>query len=367
MKQETILLLALLLVGTARGQEADKVLFPAYAGNTRSEVRMPQEVNGYRVLKADLHTHTFFSDGSVSPEMRVDEAWKTGLDVLAITDHIEYKTLREHIQGDENAAYGLARKRARERGILLIQGAEVTRPHPQYGHFNVLFVRDANRLRLDNPREALAEALAQGAFVTWNHPAWAVDTCRLHDFQRELLAAGMIHGIEVFNNNEYYPPALRWSREYGLTVLSCSDVHTTVYANDGVHGAGCATAGWFLRPMTLVFARRATADAVREALFARRTLASFGGCLAGEAELLADFFRACVAVSEVCRADGRVTYRLDNRSGLPFLLALGKKRMALPPGHSLDVPLKETDTSLELRVENAFTDRQETLAVRLPL
>lgn len=41
------------------------------------------------MYKADLHTHTMFSDGRVTPEWRVDEAWMDGLDVVAITDHIE--------------------------------------------------------------------------------------------------------------------------------------------------------------------------------------------------------------------------------------------------------------------------------------
>lgn len=367
MKKSLLLLLSCWLLEGASGQNLNKVLFPAYAEYTRTEVRMPQEVEGYRVLKADLHTHTFFSDGSVSPVMRVDEAWKTGLDVLAITDHIEYKTLREYIHGDDNVSYELAEQQARERGVLLIKGSEVTRKHPQYGHFNALFIQDANRLRVDEPKAAIAEAIAQGAFITWNHPAWAVDTCRLYDFQRELLAEGMIHGIEVFNNAEYYPLAQRWSREFGLTLLSCSDVHTTVYANDGVQGAGCAVSAPYCRPMTLIFVSEPSLEGVKEALFARRTLASFGGCLAGEASLLAAFFRACISVSKIHREDGTVIYRLDNHSGLPFRLAYGKKRMALWPDKSMDVKLKETDKTLELRVENAFVSEQETLIVHLPL
>lgn len=46
---------------------------------------------GFHVLKCDFHTHTIFSDGRVWPTMRVDEAWKDGLDAIAITDHIEVR------------------------------------------------------------------------------------------------------------------------------------------------------------------------------------------------------------------------------------------------------------------------------------
>lgn len=56
----------------------------------RNEFILP-EVGGYKVLKSDLHTHSIYSDGSVLPEYRVREAWVDGLDVLAITEHIEWR------------------------------------------------------------------------------------------------------------------------------------------------------------------------------------------------------------------------------------------------------------------------------------
>ena len=56
----------------------------------RREIVIPQ-VNGYTVYKADLHTHTIYSDGSVTPEYRVREAWMDGLDVMACTEHLEYR------------------------------------------------------------------------------------------------------------------------------------------------------------------------------------------------------------------------------------------------------------------------------------
>lgn len=56
----------------------------------RTEIVLPQ-VNGYNVYKADLHLHTIYSDGDVTPEYRVHEAWNTGLDVVASTEHVEYR------------------------------------------------------------------------------------------------------------------------------------------------------------------------------------------------------------------------------------------------------------------------------------
>ena len=56
----------------------------------RVEFVLP-EVGGYTVYKADLHTHSIYSDGDCTPEFRVREAWYDGLDVLAITEHVEYR------------------------------------------------------------------------------------------------------------------------------------------------------------------------------------------------------------------------------------------------------------------------------------
>ena len=42
-------------------------------GRQRVEMVLPQ-VRGFNIYKADLHNHTIFSDGSVTPEFRIQEA-----------------------------------------------------------------------------------------------------------------------------------------------------------------------------------------------------------------------------------------------------------------------------------------------------
>ena len=42
----------------------------------------------YQTLSTDLHMHTVFSDGSVWPDIRVQEALMDGLDAIAITEHL---------------------------------------------------------------------------------------------------------------------------------------------------------------------------------------------------------------------------------------------------------------------------------------
>jgi len=60
----------------------------------------------------DLHCHTHFSDGLLSPEAVVARAKERGVAVLAITDH------------DTIAALGIAQKAALGAGITLISGIE---------------------------------------------------------------------------------------------------------------------------------------------------------------------------------------------------------------------------------------------------
>ena len=57
------------------------------------------DLPGYKTLVCDLHMHSVFSDGSVWPDIRIEEAKRDGLDVIATTEHIEsvsYTHLRAH-------------------------------------------------------------------------------------------------------------------------------------------------------------------------------------------------------------------------------------------------------------------------------
>lgn len=91
----------------------------------RVEFVLP-EVGGYTVYKADLHTHSIYSDGDCTPEFRVREAWYDGLDVLAITEHVEYRRhegkmlnfLKGYVpEGTEPVNYNIIAKPADEQGI----------------------------------------------------------------------------------------------------------------------------------------------------------------------------------------------------------------------------------------------------------
>ncbi|HEV7238088.1 MAG TPA: PHP domain-containing protein [Thermoanaerobaculia bacterium] len=90
---------------------------------------------------ADLHTHTYHSDGTRSPKEVVDVALEHGLDILAISDH------------DNLAAYFEIRSYADERGVTLIPAMELSCEvggvdvHVLAYAFNALDERIEQRLR----------------------------------------------------------------------------------------------------------------------------------------------------------------------------------------------------------------------------
>ena len=110
----------------------------------RNEIRVP-DPEGYRTLKCDFHIHTVFSDGLVWPTVRVDEAYREGLDAIALTEHLEYRPHRQDIIASHNRSYEIAEKTARNNQVILIRGSEITRPMAP-GHFNAIFLSDCDAL-----------------------------------------------------------------------------------------------------------------------------------------------------------------------------------------------------------------------------
>jgi 3',5'-nucleoside bisphosphate phosphatase len=231
----------------------------------RKELRFP-DPEGFITLKCDFHMHTPFSDGYVWPTERVKEAWLEGLDVISITDHIEYRRNAAYLTKDLNAPYELARREAQKYNMILIKGAEITRNMPP-GHFNALFLDDVNALEKDDFMDAVEAAIQQDGFVFWNHPGWrqgAADTPYWYPIHKELLKKGWMHGIEIVNWEWYYPEAHASALEYGLTMFGNSDIH-------GAASESRSENPHWHRPMTLVFATTRTTEGVREALKSGRT------------------------------------------------------------------------------------------------
>ena len=285
------------------------------------------DVGEFKVLKGDFHIHTLFSDGQVMPRDRVSEAVDNGLDVIAITDHIEYRIflggqgrglkLVEN-NDDHNIAYNLAKPDAEKSNLILVQGTEITKRMIPPGHLNALFTKDVNPIAaaVDDWKQMLAVAADQGAFIQWNHPGWVEPASgglekdvpmRFFDEHEEARSKGHLHGVEVFNGWEVYPVALDWCNERDIAPIANSDIHASEWNNYGHHNP--------LRPMTLILAKDRSYDSVREAFFAKRTVGWAANLILGRQPWVEQLFRACVEIKTT--ANGLT---LQNRSDIPCLI-----------------------------------------------
>src|SRR5690554_2890394 len=137
-----LLFTALFSYGQKREAEGMKYLDENRRPIFRENIYIP-EVDGYKVLKCDFHTHTIFSDGRVWPTIRNQEIWEEGLDAYAITDHIEYTPFSDDVRVDYNRSYELAKDAAEKQNLILVRGSEITRNTPP-GHFNAIYIEDAS-------------------------------------------------------------------------------------------------------------------------------------------------------------------------------------------------------------------------------
>ena len=318
----------------------------------RTEIILPQ-VNGYNVYKADLHLHTIYSDGDVTPEYRVREAWNDGLDVVASTEHVEYRRHegkmisflkgyvkngaeavndniirkdadKEGIQSDLNHSVRLYQATAKGYGITVIPGAEITREPTVIGHYNALFTTDNNTIYDTDPAQSMRNARAQGAIIMQNHPGWRRTDLSMLEFETKVYGEGLIDGIEIMNGSEFYPKAIDRAKEYGYFMSSNTDAHDDTSGNYSLNGT--------FRNMTLIMAKDKSLESLKEALLARRTLAYSYGSIAGEEQLLKDFFKASMNVN-VLNVDskGKKTVSLTNMSSFAYLLDFGGNPVILNP------------------------------------
>ncbi|MEW5978566.1 MAG: hypothetical protein AB1898_22445 [Acidobacteriota bacterium] len=336
------------------------------------------DIPGYRTLKGDFHTHTVFSDGELWPTLRAWEAWRDGLDVLAMTDHADSQPHAPDVVSDLARPYALARDLASQLGLILIQGIELGHGD---SHWNALFVTDPNALRGKlELSEALRRARVQGAFVFWNHPgwqgklAWAPGIDSMH-------RQGLFQGIELVNGDTVYPEAFPWHEEKGLTLLANSDVHRTSVTRK--------------RTITLLFVHSPDADGVREALFAGRTAAWVGGEVYGSEEYLRGLWQEAVKAETrdlTWNLEGRhPNLLLRNHSAVPFRFKVlrvsarnseqenegwfqsypgelpAESVAPLQIGVSREAPLGWSNAELELEVTNLHTGPGKNLVVRLPI
>lgn len=392
--KKTLIVSALLAVtATVSAQEFfqdyknSEMLRPCgYQADHRKEIVLPQ-VNGYNVYKADLHAHTVFSDGQVMPELRVREAWKDGLDVIAITDHIEYRkneaAMVEHlvkyadnkhkeavnhripkngeitkdgIMVDLNYSVKLAQKAAKGYGLTIIPGTEITRDVSMAGHYNALFTTDNNLVFAPEAYQSIKNAKAQGALVMHNHPGWIKTSLDYSDLDKIVYEEGLIDGVEVMNGEEFYPGIIERTVEKNIFISANTDIHSTT--SEEYRSVG------YDRPMTLILAKDKSLESLREALEQNRTLAFGFGTLCGAEQLLKDFFAASVKVERISPK----VVQLTNLTSVSYTLKRdGGNPVVLPAMSSIRVSVAKDAKTLDMAVLNMWCGTQKHPVVEIQL
>ena len=333
--------------------------------DVRRIIRLPS-VNGLIPVKCDFHIHTVFSDGDLWPTATVREAWQDGLDAIAITDHTTAEPYKSNVIGGPNSSYEIAKPQAERMGMILIQGTEITRSKIDGGHLNALFINDASKTLDVSTEEAVKESVRQGGVVIWNHPGWAIDSCAMFDVNKRLIESGHIHAVEVFNEAEWYPRALSWCRDFNLAPTAATDIH---YVTNSFYRISEKV----IRPMTIVMAREKTPEGIKQALLERKTIAFFRGMLAGNSQMLNDFFLASVSVekvSTITNSRGQQTnyYVFKNSYDVPFVFVLENgRKMTLHPNSQVIIDRPAAVRELKVNIVNLHTYEYETLEVSIAL
>ena len=306
-----------------------------------------------------------------------------GLDGIAITDHLEYQPFKEDIKKNPNRPHEIVVEYGNDYDLLVVKGAEITKSPNPVGHYNALFISDAATVENEDYIKSLQAARNQGAFIFWNHPGWRNndDTGRAiwHSEQTKAFDAGLMDGIEIVNGRDYYPAAFGWALEKNLTLLGTTDIHSPIafdYAHDEI------------RPLTLVFAKDRSIEAVKDALFDRRTavVAAGGGDIYGKEEFLRPLFDSSLEILnstlEFVEHRTQAILRLKNNSDLPLTLVADgavdgvsyPDKVVIPADATVVIMVSKKGTEPGVRmvelpfvVQNFHTSAEQSLKVLLPI
>lgn len=373
--KKTILTICLLLGLGIAGAQTKSYKFTEklyYNTPSRTNFVLPQ-VDGLNCYTADLHAHTFYSDGEISPEERVKEAWCDGLDILAITDHIETRRQERNMlkflkgyspekKGFEPINTRVSRgKHADERGIVsdlnhstelarqtaksypeltIIKGAEISREPVHIGHYCALFTTDNNAIYSRDDAEAIRNARAQGAIITHNHPGWERTSCDMTEFHKKVYGEGLIDGVEITNGTSFYPEIVGRCIDKKLYMVSATDIHSTTsyYKTQN-----------FYRNMTLIFAKDKSEKSLKKAFLSQKTLGYCGGNIIGEESLLAKFFQASVKAHYVGAVKKGIRVSLTNQTSFDYLLKYNGIEIPVPAFQTIFVTLKDEEALFEVK------------------
>ena len=145
----------------------------------------------------------------MTPRERMREAWFDGLDIIAITDHLEKRSYEKYMlraleaysqdgkpfvyahagagnskdkdapmMSNLNACYDEAKWFIKKEDIpiMVVRGTEIWRDPRTTGEYNALFLEDINAICDKDLFECFRRVKAQGGIIIHNHPGWSRNT-----------------------------------------------------------------------------------------------------------------------------------------------------------------------------------------------
>ena len=359
----------------------------------RTEIILPQ-IGGYTLYKADFHVHTIYSDGEVTPRERMREAWYDGLDVIAITDHLEIRSYEKFMLkalapynkdgkpyvyanagagnkkdkdapmlADLNAGYEEACMiiEKEELPVLVVRGTEIWRDPRTTGEYNAIFLKDINTICHKDLFECFRRVKEQGGLLFHNHPGWRRETMEKSEDQVRAYAEGWVDGVEVVNGATLYPQMIDRCVDEKLFIVANTDVHrpsSQVWARD------CG----IFRTMTFVLAKECTEEAIKDALLKRRTIGYSANNLVGEECWLKEFINEsvdCKLMDTKEKTEYR-RFKLTNMCSVPFVLRRGKSVHVLKPFQSLQIKVTSDKKAGSFRNPKFVVDNMWTVGDKHP-
>jgi predicted metal-dependent phosphoesterase TrpH len=198
-----VISLILVLIGVIAGTLVDRV-----------PDAPPAERGGYEVVQADLHVHSFFNDGLLSPFALVSQARQRGIHAIAITNH--------------NQVFAAKSGRSVSRligGPTVFVGEEITAPG---FHIGAVGINEHISWR-QSAAEVIDEIHRQGGIAIAAHPNMKYRVALDVEAIRKLDGAEIMHPIA-------YASRVRWEqmRDFyrqataespSLTPIGSSDYH----------------------------------------------------------------------------------------------------------------------------------------------
>ncbi len=182
------------------------------------------------MLKAEFHAHTNYlqpNEGKMSPKELIDTVKAMGYDALAITEHYDPRSRWDIYRKDPLKTYHDFKDYVKERGILLMPGAEI-----QLKEGEVLLVNfEGNAKDFSTIRDL--EKLPKSTMLAAPHPFFVLSKqCIGHVLERNIDKFDAIEYSYFYTKQiNFNKKAVELARRYNKPLIATSDVHRKIQLN----------------------------------------------------------------------------------------------------------------------------------------